>query len=53
MARKDRNVDTHRRSSSNAASGRRGCSTTCTSPAAISVIQAGTDTVEPSGRRTT
>jgi len=32
---------------------RRGAATTSTLPAAISVIQAGTDTVDPSERRTT
>jgi len=53
QARENRKVDTQRRSSSNAASGTRACSTICTLPAAISVIQADTDTVEPSGRRTT
>jgi hypothetical protein len=49
----DRNVDTHRRSFNSAASGRRGSATICTLPAAISIIQAGSDTVDPSERRTT
>jgi hypothetical protein len=53
QSRQDRNVDTQRRSSSSAASGTRGCSTICTLSAAISVIHAGIDTVDPSGRRTT
>jgi hypothetical protein len=52
-AREDRNVDVHRRSSSSVASVTRGCSTICTSPADSSVIHAGTDTVDPSGRRMT
>jgi len=53
QAREDRNVDTQRRSSTNAESDTRDRSTICTLPAAISVIHAGTDTVDPSGRRTT
>jgi hypothetical protein len=53
QADKDRNVDTSRRSASNGARGKRGSAMICTSPAASSVIQAGMDTVDPSGRRTT
>jgi hypothetical protein len=53
QADKDRNVDTNRRSATNAARGRRGSLMSCTSAAASSVIQAGIDTVDPSGRRTT
>jgi hypothetical protein len=53
VAREDRNVDSQRRNSNSAANDTRGASMICTSSVPISVIQAGTDTVDPSGRRMT